>query len=367
MSFIKFPVPKCSLVIDKVADLNDDKVIKTIDGHKMSKVIQFVCDDQQAINRLSEMFVSSNTFSYFLIYKMPIYLLIDHILISEYIRKGKLYAISINSQDNHDQFILLPNGHLILSLTSFTYHRFGLIGRKSILNGKRSVDKYLVEIDVLDEKFKTESKFYKRVYESFKRNEMCFDVVLKWEISDQKLIQDSISSSSIINYFEYLKKTNNELNKMTINRCAPLLKTFSNSNVPMLNLKNEFDFEEIKELIDWFGAQLCQVECQPQDIEISTFNVDNNKFCNVHCLQVSGLFTFNDVKQIMNYFEENHLGHFSAIIINGFEEAAISWSGNRNEHGKNMSGENLYGIMFYNHNYVVWRITDEYDFAIEKM
>lgn len=372
----KFPSAKCSLVIDILSKedfLSEEKLCQTIDCHYFSKVIQLISTNDELIGIVEQLLSSTKTLSYYLIKKIPVFVLIDKILINAFIKRGQLFGLSINREiDFDDCLALLPNGRIVLSLKESTYHRLGIVGKKSILNrNKNSIQKYLVEIDMNDDHFRAGTKHYQRTYECLQRSGLLFDILIKWEVSDEELNKESISSMSIQNFFNYIKtnSSDSDLNSIEIIRCLPSLRKFTNNYVPIPTISEEYLFEDIKDLIEWFGAQVCQIDCnQSEDTDVSTFGFSNTeKRADISCVELNGFFTRFDVLCLLTKLNHLFKSGVNSIIVNGFEDTPIAWKGNNNEHQKCLSGENIYGFGSKEDIRFIWRIADEYDFGIERL
>lgn len=278
----------------------------------------------------------------------------------------------VNRDVNVDDTIaLLPNQKIILSLNYDSYYKLGIVGAKSILNkNKILTPKYRVEICLNKSYFKPEKKNYQRTYECLKRSQLAFDFIIKWDPTDS-----CISSNSLENYFNFLKENSPSdrlLSNMTIEKCVPTLRTFKNSSMPVLcsdDVESMTD-DYLRDFIDWVGAQVAQVNCVDADYEISTFDFgDRPADSNIYCAELKGFFTSTNItklrdilKPLLSSDEQN------ALIVHGFVDSPQCWTGTNNEHYKNISGENLYGIGRLNNQMAIsWCLTDEYDFGIEKL
>jgi hypothetical protein len=222
-----------------------------------------------------------------------------------------------------------------------------------------------------DDHFRAGTKHYQRTYECLQRSGLLFDILIKWEVSDEELNKESISSMSIQNFFNYIKtnSSDSDLNSIEIIRCLPSLRKFTNNYVPIPTISEEYLFEDIKDLIEWFGAQVCQIDCnQSEDTDVSTFGFSNTeKRADISCVELNGFFTRFDVLCLLTKLNHLFKSGVNSIIVNGFEDTPIAWKGNNNEHQKCLSGENIYGFGSKEDIRFIWRIADEYDFGIERL
>ena len=235
-------------------------------------------------------------------------------------------------------------------------------------------NEYLIEIDLNNKHMTPGTKYYQRYDECLQRSGLVFDVFIKWEVTDEELKTQDISSVSLQNFFQYLKTNSNDDSLSTLQwfRCLPSLNYFTNTYVPIPSISEQLVDEDIHQLIEWFGAQICGIDCEVSDeADVSTFGITNCKGReNIHCLSINGFFTSSDVKNLVSELKEKFLKNNSsttAIIVNGFEDCAVTWKGRNNEHSNNLSGENMYGIGLLNGLAIVWRVADEYDFGVERL
>lgn len=254
-------------------------------------------------------------------------------------------------------------------MNNSTYYKLGIIGVKSTLNRRKNLTpKYRVEICLDKPYFKPGKKNYQRTYECLKRLQLKCDFIIKWQPKESKH-----SPNSLENYFTFLKNNSTDdelLKRITIHRCIPKLRTFTNRQVPLISINNEPSDETVENFIDWIGAQLAEIKFDNVDEEISSFSFeDHDGRSNVHCAELKGFFISADVEKLWlslkDILEDDQP---NAMIMHGFEDGPQCWTGRNNEHYKNVSGENLYGIAkIKDKTTITWCITDEYDFGIEKL
>lgn len=443
MVWPKFPKPVSSIVADIVESneklLENAGLLSTVNTRPFTQNIQIILpraavstrgrkkDPFEEINQILAdkcPFINSflsdshepspdDAFNYCRITKVPIHLLFHPVFISSYVKKGKVYALSEGTKiESQNSICMTPDGLLTLSVTERTYHRLGLEGRKSILNVKKNaVPKYIIEIDLTTElASKNTSKYYKRIFNCFRKSGLRFDILIKWEPSTD--ISPQVSPKSIQQYFAYMKANPGPGNSylsiedatdITSNLCGPSSRSHKISRpvVPSSFFETHaLDNDEAKELftedvLEWSGAQSCAISCNTSTAEpdVSDFGFDPSncvQLGSVSVAQVTGLFTPRDVLSILEEVNvlaaemrarrkqtssdetdvrDQDLLPFAVVIASGFEETPISWTGKNNEHGKRTSGENVYGILmsFNDGKCLFWRLADGYDFAIEKL
>jgi hypothetical protein len=428
-----FPVPDSSIVgdiifsdsVDCAAASNNPLLKKTVLEHPFNQVVQLVFPvtkdygrSQQrqttedvkrqvfeAIPKLAHFFghpsddltqIQSQT--YFVVRKVPLHLLFHKIFITKYLLKGDVTAVSFGQSISVDDGVCItPSGTLILSVTDRTYHRLGVEGKPSILNRRKNVQsKQLIEIDVKSKtvlKFE-KSKFYTRTFNCFRNSGLKFDIMIKWQPSKESCL----SPLSIQKFFEFVKTHHGEgggfmsvedAHDITIESCKPSRDSFSNlrSQIPrslleIQNLKPSDDIEGFLEDVQlWSGSELIgsSIVRDVESLDLNSFGLDQENCQSVTgtvSCHSSGFFTTQDIMTIITDIEVNlHLIKamvpFIVLIVHGFEETPVSWTGGRNEHGKKLSGENLYGLIMTasetERKSLLWRVSDPYDFSIEKL
>ena len=257
---------------------------------------------------------------------------------------------------------LLPNKILLLSVNAETYYKLGIIGEKSTLNTKKNlVEKYRITLELGKDYFKPNKKNYQRVLECLKRTQMKCDFVIKWNPNEP-----NISPNSLSRYFEHVKENCQDdqlLSKMTIHKCYPTLRTFTNystTNVPNIcQGPSEHLEQNVQQFIEWISAQVAEVKLDYSDFA---------DYCDIYCVEMQGFFTSCNLQKLLNrlktYFSAEELG---AIVVHGLEDSPQCWSGRNNQHYKDVSGESVFGIGQSKDNVISWCITDQYDFGIEKL
>ncbi|OTF70372.1 hypothetical protein BLA29_009044 [Euroglyphus maynei] len=251
------------------------------------------------------------------------------------------------------------------------------------------IPKYRVIIDMDKSYFRPDKRHYKRIDECLRRSSLTFDVILKWEPNTQ-MESSNISPNSLENYFQHLKQRNSDdgiISKITIHKCLPNYRPFRQRidnvfNVDRITNEN-VDENELSDFIEWCCAQMAEIKCQTNDIEVSTFELDDKQSIivqkqnsHIYGVQIDGFFTNNNVRNIIQMikpflsFNDNidSTGMVNALIVHGFQNCPQCWCGTNNEHYKNLSGENLYGISILNSTVrLIWLQSDDYDYGIEKL
>lgn len=345
----------------------------------------------------------SHRMTYFLIKEVPLHLLFHKVLITKYLLQGEITAVSTGHDVSlEDTVCITPSGKLILSVTEKTYHRLGIEGKLSILNRRKNVQKKeIIEIDLksnmvlLFEK----SKFYTRTFNCFRNSGLKFDILINW----QPDINSGLSFQSIVKFFEYVKVNYGEgggfmseenASNLKIETCWPHLKSFDimSPHVPksLLEIPAMRPNDDIEAVVEdaqtWSGSQLTGISVlrDTDSLDVNSFGLDAENCQSLTasmCCTASGLFSSHDVMDIIREVEQNlHLMKsivpFVVLVVNGFEDTPVSWTGSRNEHGKKLSGENLYGILMTtsstsssetSRKSLIWRLSDAYDFSIQKL
>ena len=174
---------------------------------------------------------------------------------------------------------------------------------------------------------------------------------------------------------------------MTIEKCIPNYRSFYQQVDRIFNVKTitnieNVDENELADFIEWCSAQMAQIKCQTNDLEVSTFQLDTSQSIPVakpnnllYGVQIDGFFISKNVKKlietlkpfIFNFDQTDSSLMVNAMIVHGFENCPQCWSGTNNEHYKHLSGENLYGFSVLNSMFrLIWCQSDDYDYGIEK-
>lgn len=392
---VKLPeVPPRGQLHAKIQEVKD-KVVQVI-----PRLGSFLREDCQQVTQQQQL-----ELSYITVSNVPLHLLFHKIFIEKYVLKGSITAVSTqNLISSDDCLCITPCGHLILSVTEKSYHRLGVDGKKSILYRRKNVfPKKIIDIDL---KSKTvgrfeDSRYYTRIFNCLKNSGLKFDIVMKWVPDDKTGV---VSSLSIAKYFDYIKTnfgpgggfmTAEEASAIIVNHCQPRNVCLDNkgiNHVPktLMNASSVQPNDEIELLVDdvqaWTGCQVSGINSlrDEDSLDVNSFGFkasDCESVTAVLGCQSSGLFSSQDVMSVVSELESNlHLLQpfvpFVILTVSGFEESAVSWFSPGNEHGKKLSGENVYGILvststtsssLLSRKTLVWRVTDAYDFAIQKL
>lgn len=115
----------------------------------------------------------------FYVARVPLHLFLNPEFVSQYVKTADLIALSTGHLDTDDIICLDSQGTLILNLTKDTYQVLGLTGRPSRIalgssgrTGDRKsgpVERYIVEIPLLDATFVPGKPGWQRVHDSFGR------------------------------------------------------------------------------------------------------------------------------------------------------------------------------------------------------
>ncbi|XP_074600684.1 ribonuclease P protein subunit p40-like [Brevipalpus obovatus] len=416
MSWPKFAPLLSSLIVDEKVELSSlsdgSRMGRSISSHPFNQFVNIIVprlddveNDSNVLDKsvfFSDSSNCSKQFRYFLIQSCPLHLLTHPIFFNSYVRKGKLFACSINCDLILEDCVSLSSGLLTLSLIDMTYRRLGLIGHRSTLvRDKKLIQKYIVEIDLnsklIDD---TSTKYFQRTFRLLRNSGLKFDFLLKWEPEDERF-----SSLSIVKFFEWVRKNpgpdgahlleNGDCENLKINLCQPKVHREYRKRVicpatlcdtsqeailldPLADSSKKCKEIPDFETIDWIGAQLAGVNMDENhiDSDVSDFFLKNSS---THCLdsvnvfQYSGFFTSTDLLTIIssaNSLVEKSNLPFVAVVALGFENSCITWEGKKSEHGIKLSGENSIGFILKKTNdpktsLIVWRLADSYDFGIE--
>lgn len=431
MVWPKLPRPEPSVVadfIEKYDDIGGDvKVKQTIDGRPFTQTIQIILprrtmsmvdrrkgiDDAELFKKLcpivsglldGKLSHGCEEFKYIHVQRMPVHLLFHKVFIDSYVKQGQVFAVSLNSRIESDNCLALePSGLLTLNITERTYHRLGLEGRKSLMFKKKNVhDKHIVELNLLSELCsKTDSKYYKRTFSCLQNSGLKFDILIKWVPS--RSVSDKVSHLSLIKFFEFVKRNPGdgggfmspaEANELNPRICIPTINSHSTSfpllpiTLNKLNWPGDDEGQHIliEDIIEWTGAQCCSVPTNSSTVEadVSTFGFTPDssiQLNSVKCTQISGFFTPVNIRVLvseLNAYQtavlngsntSEPLHPLAVLIVNGFDECPISWTGKNNEHGKQLTGEHVYTLLlsFNDKLCLLYRLADEYDFSIEKL
>ena len=424
----------------------NDLVAKTVSSHPFNQRIQILLPVKlQATNRLHHASCSNfdamdlikthlplihsfidgsfdpSRFRYCRATSVPLHYLVHPKIIKSFLHKGLLLVTSIeNSIDIDDGICLTSQGMLILSVTERTYRKLGLEGRESVLNRrKNATKKFIIELDLHSNCIQnTMSKFSKRLRRLFRDSAVVFDLLFKWQPNDQC---DSIES--IAKFLQQLKSDPDETlpeqeAQIKIEVCNLNVRGYKNSlsrlpkTLSSLSTSAVSEIEErlnliLEDAIDWTGLQLtqCEVVREESTSDLSTYGF-NPDICDplsyVTCLELTGFFSPSEVEDILSEIDckvehlSNHLPCIG-ILVHGFNNCVISWMGKGNEHGKYLSGENLYGVLMTAEasdvqvpektecpivqssatdvqvvnnvlkKGLIWRVSDSYDFSLEKL
>ncbi|XP_053213738.1 ribonuclease P protein subunit p40-like [Panonychus citri] len=457
MSWPKFPSVKSSLLIDTsvpLANLMDySNLNKTIMNHPFNQTIQIMIPNNPSKPKdpservgprmesrlyptLGKIFsgfgvgTKDDPYNYFIVKSIPLHLLIHPVLIEYYVKKGSLYAMSIDTQVHLDDCVALSSKTLTLSVTEQTYRRLGLTGTKSIMvRNKKVKQKYIINIKLsYGQDIEVEKRVYQSTFRKLRNSNLKFDLIMKWE--PNPALTKNPSPASLLKFFEHLKCTPGhrggyllcqlEVSQIHLHLCHPSIKIFDRSNLQAPKdligdeclpdehravgedavEQEDINMEEKKsttskqstkiekqdpadcpflDTIDWIGSIFSGVEMTASlvDPEVTSFYLnesDTSLLKQLLCIQMSGFFSPNDVqtliKELAKLVETNDPKEvpFTSIIVNGFDHCCISWNETCNEHGAKTNGENLYGIVLRKcDNNSIWRIAEEYDFGIEKL
>lgn len=166
--------------------------------------------------------------------------LLDPQFFDNFIRQGKLTALSIGTRIDCDNcFAITPTGTLILILNKDTYQSLGLEGSASYFSQKNK-DRYIIKIDLRNSKLQPGQRSFKRIKAALDSLEK-FSLILSWLPPE-----DTICPSSVAKFF-------NDLN-YNVKVCKNNFKThvLYSINSPII-LKEDISENEIIDFAEWLG------------------------------------------------------------------------------------------------------------------
>ncbi|VVC28368.1 Ribonuclease P, Rpp40 [Cinara cedri] len=160
-----------------------DKILSDIDGYGLTHSISIVLPDTLFIpDHINNIFSEND--HYYLIKNVTLCSLIDPGFITSFVKNGKVYAISLNTNVDVDDCISITNCNLLqMSLTHSSCQYMCLPSKDS-----------KITLDLKELKFCTKS--YQRLNECFQRYQNKFELLICWESND-----DDVCPSSIASYF----------------------------------------------------------------------------------------------------------------------------------------------------------------------
>ena len=240
------------------------------------------------------------------------------------------------------------------------------------------------------------SKYFTRIFHCFRNSGLKFDVLVKWQPLDKKMFPSSIGK-----FFKWIRDNPveggfmdmNEALDMKITQCLPNLTFHEKSKVhvpqTLINSSTISPNDDLTNIIDdtqfWSGCVLSDISCvrghNRLDVNSSgKKEEDCQLLSNVLTCQVSGLFTCQDTLELFREIDAKlHMLQpmvpFITMIVSGFESSPVSWDLSHGQHGKKLSGENLFGVLItpgvenypFGRKSLLWRTSDAFDFSLEKL
>lgn len=234
-----FPAPKVKSCIKKNQDFPN--VIKAVELNNFYKSIIITCPDEINIPQDIEESLLDDS-NYYKIYNCPLSEFLEPTFIKSFVKKGKIYCLSNDTNCMTDTCIALtPDGLLTLHLLRFLYQRLGLEGKKCLH------DFYQVQINLKDLKNLDRIKRACDILKSFNFN-------IYWQPDNEE-----VCPSSIAKYFcdRNLKVT---CESLTVERIKPDIRSIPS----LIN-------SEIGEIVEWIGMLIHGADITPSESYVSSY------------------------------------------------------------------------------------------------
>lgn len=225
--------------------------------------------------------------------KFPVHKLLEPDFLSAFIKKGSLDARTLGTWSDVDQSIIFESGKLHLSVGKDVYQELGLSGHTEITSSRKQTATYRVTIDVRDEKFIPDCKYYKRVFWCLK-NQVClqFDWIMSWQPHDV-----DICPSSFAAYLDLLG--------FGVAQCKPMFeeRILTQTHIPMLHPETD-----LLDVIEWVGAAALNITCPKEEDYASSMICPEPSYKSekVHILKWRGFFPSSQAKQLLGVILRLH-------------------------------------------------------------
>ncbi|XP_057380182.1 ribonuclease P protein subunit p40-like [Daphnia carinata] len=230
---------------------------------------------------------------YYRVENFPVYKLLEPDFLSAFIKKGCLDARSLGTWSDVDQSISLESGKLHLSVGKDVYQELGLSGHRDITSSRQQTAIYRVTIDLRDEKFIPDSKYYKRVFWCLK-NQVClqFDWIMSWQPHNV-----DICPSSFAAYLDLLG--------FGVVQCKPKFeeRILTQTDIPMLHPETD-----LLDVVEWVGAAALNITCPKEEDYASSMICPEPSYKSekVHILKWRGFFLSTQAKHLLGLILRLH-------------------------------------------------------------
>lgn len=407
--------PKCSLVVDEFkthSDLfeNPNLLPRTVLSLQNVQSIQliFTKEDDRIVRQnqlLSTLLTqvesaeqSNVNFEYVFVRDCPVHLLLLPAFVEYFVRTGHIHVQSVDCNIQDESAVTVgPDGVMHLSIDEQLYRSLGLVGVQSVQYGKQNVtSKRTIRIPLNSPEYKSfSSRMYQRTFTSLRNSELKFNLQIKW----QPPIDCELSPDSLFKFFQLVKNDSTSDHNMghflhepvdrerfQVQRCAPSVRRYLtySAKFPCLPAWNavesraeqseqEFADSEPYQLIELYSGILAGLDFESDEDLSSWPNLSKFEYKDFVCYELSGMFNaqnvsdaLDELKRLLDDSEES-IANF-VLIVNGFENAVVSWYESNCEHGKDLSGECFFGVCVHKNDYsLVWRQADSLSFGIEKL
>ncbi|XP_045499045.1 ribonuclease P protein subunit p40-like [Colias croceus] len=298
-----FPPPKTTCTVRKNLNIEKTETIINLNNFYRSAIITFP-DELNVPSFIQECFLDDS--DYYKILNCPVVEFIDPVFIETFVRKGRLYCLSVNkSCITHNSVAITPDGILTLNITDYVYQTLGLEGIK------RPHNFHEVRIDLKD------IKRSEKLKNALSKLEL-FNFYISWEPHDE-----NICPSTIAKYFSDKNYTLSQ-HALQAKNLSPEVTT-----IPSLI---EIDIDEV---VEWLGMLAHNANLTPEENYISAYYVPdsgtNLQSTRVAVLIIKGFMTPNIMnkacKAISEYVLTRELeNYWAALSIQTVEESLYQWN-----------------------------------------
>ncbi|XP_023318888.1 ribonuclease P protein subunit p40-like isoform X2 [Trichogramma pretiosum] len=266
--------------------------------------------------------------------------LIDKEFIAKFVKEGEVTLLSVGARiDTDDVVAVTPSGFLVLNLLRSTYQASGLEGKPSYFErSKKEATRFVVTIDLNDEKLTPGKKYYDRVHRALSKLE--FDVLLAWDPLDPM-----VSHLSIMLWLVRRKYKARHI-EQTVRQ-----KKLTDLDVPAIG-----DETVSPAFFEWLGMISIGGVLESHDTDgeyLSSYScpVPSTRADCLY-LQIRGFLTRKRMERIFKLHQEFYAAErakigadnsWFAADVQGFADSPVSWA--LNEHSFYVDGDNSYTVV----------------------